>query len=162
MEINLIREQSITVRTRLPSTSAQATFRGNASLLRAGGGGADPVWAGQTRCGRDGKVWCGRGWGGANQGGLGGRTGRGEVGGAGLHPCFPPSERLLCAALPPRFLVLRLGYYVSGPLPDQGGGPGSGRHLLLHQKQAVSCHQCGSPPSRTGAGWCPQDLFSPP
>ena len=85
MEINLIREQSITVRTRLPSTSAQATFRGNASLLRAGGGGADPVWAGQTRCGRDGKVWCGRGWGGANQGGrgganqggLGGRTGRG-------------------------------------------------------------------------------------
>lgn len=161
MEINLIREQSITVRTRLPSTSAQATFRGNASLLRAGG-------AGQTRCGR------GRpGVGGTGRPGVGG-DGAGQTRAGGPEGARWVGQACTAASLPlrgrsvppfPRDSSCR-GWAAmcldrSGA-PDRGGGPGSGRHLLLHQKQAVSCHQCGSraPPAGLELGGAPGPVQS--
>lgn len=138
MEINLIREQSITVRTRLPSTSAkQATFRGNAGLLRAGRGGADPLWAG-----REGLVWAGTGRGKPWWAGRADRKGRG--GWSRLAPLLRG-----CSLLPSPLDSSCRGWTTtcldrSGG-PDQGGRPGSGRHLLLHQKQAVHVTSVGAP-----------------
>lgn len=171
MEINLIREQSITVRSRLPSTSAKhrplseempaCSARAGAGQDlcergRPGVGGADHVWAGKTRCGRDRPLWAGReglvwAWTGrgqtrgrGKQGGRGkkrwaGRGGRGEVGWGRPAPLLHSlGEGALCRLLPgipPAETGLLCVWTALGALTREAG-----LHLLLHQKQDVSRH----------------------